>query len=86
MRGFACALVVAFAITSGCGTECKTRSDCELGQFCEFTRGECRDGCRSNADCGRVAVCEVSTGVCRSARFDAGMPDAGTSSVADAGG
>lgn len=91
MKTFIYALLVTTALTTfACGSDCLTRSDCELGQYCEFTSGECREGCQSNSDCGPTAVCETQTGVCRSTRppavRDAGMLDASTSSVADAGG
>lgn len=56
------ALVLGFALTA-C-SPCLTRSDCERGQYCEFTSGECRTACTSAADCGGRTVCDQDKGQC----------------------
>lgn len=55
----------AFGALSGCGTQCKVTSQCETGEHCDFTTGDCVKGCTSNSDCPVSGDCNLETGKCR---------------------
>lgn len=80
---------IASTMLPGCGGNCQSRRDCDEGQFCQFSTGDCIDGCTGPQDCAPTAQCDRSTGTCRPTLVepaDAGLiPDAGTSTVPDAG-
>lgn len=81
------ALALGFAFGAAC-VPCRSRGDCEAGEYCDFDTGDCRLGCTSDDDCGGISFCNLSTGSCNlpfTPAADAGPADTGTSSVADAG-
>lgn len=59
------ALMIALLFASGCGRECKVTSQCDRGQYCDFTTGDCIQGCTSNSDCPVSGVCMLDTGQCK---------------------
>lgn len=66
---------------------CVTRSDCDEGEYCNFTTGDCERGCESNADCGRNATCNAAKGQCELKGTTSVLRDGGTttSTAGDAG-
>ncbi|MBI2377328.1 MAG: hypothetical protein HYV07_25225 [Deltaproteobacteria bacterium] len=82
------ALAVLFVVLAGCYTPCKISSSCAEGEHCDFRSGSCVPGCTSDDDC--TGTCDELTGRCLAKTLsvsnpDATVPDASTSSVADAG-
>lgn len=67
----------AILCATGCGGNCKISSQCESGQHCDFTTGECVPGCTSDSDC--TSGCDLESGKCRT--VDRPRVDSGTSTT-----
>lgn len=58
-------LLVAFFLSGAVAcAPCQTRSDCDDGEYCDFTSGDCKVACESNADCDGRAICDRAKGQC----------------------
>jgi hypothetical protein len=74
-----CLWFACFALS--CGGKCRVTSQCESGEHCNFTTGECVAGCASNAECEAGQRCDVETGRCSYPDRGPIAMDSGTSTV-----
>ncbi len=88
MRAVICVGLTALA---SCYTPCKSSTECDKGEHCDFTTGQCLAGCSTDDHC--TGRCDLETGRCLAVTLDP-PPDSGqhldastssTSTSADAG-
>jgi hypothetical protein len=57
--------VLSIVAVLGCSPKCKISSECDEGEHCNFTTGECILGCEKQEDCPGNTMCDVEVGLCR---------------------
>lgn len=57
-------LAACFAVVIACKPPCQGSSDCEPGEHCELSTGDCVEGCKSDDDCPGSARCNKNIGNC----------------------
>ncbi len=80
-------LVALLFLGAAACSPCTTRSDCDEGEYCNFTTGDCEVACETNADCGARAYCNKLKGQCELKSGPIFVRDGGTttSTAGDAG-
>lgn len=89
-RGWPWAWLALGFVLEACG-QCRSKSDCDQGERCDFDRGSCVPGCTGNADCAATSRCNLELGRCEPGTRlpfftdeDAAVEDVTTSTAPDA--